>query len=172
MSLSMLSNLTYNQRWGYSGVEKPEDFDEVHAVALLINEYVTNWQASKRRHEADVTAIGEGLRQVAVNRAMCEEFEQEMNKITDKLFHRVVWAKAVDRCRDFTVTLTFTTHSLNRHSALDAVLQRMVDPFNYNGTSGIPRLVNRSAELVEGQTALVPVEDEDEEEDERDDEDD
>ena len=134
-----LQNLTYAQRWTWhedeTPGEKPADIDEIHEVGNLMNALWDAWQYSEKSHEKDVETIGAALRKVAVDRQLCEEFEASVDPIVSKLLLGDVFRKAVDRRKDFEVTLKFKTRQLNRYAAIDTVLNQFRD--RYAGTNGL-----------------------------------
>lgn len=134
-----LQNLTYSQRWTWhedeTPGEKPADIDEIHEVGNLMNNLWDLWKDSEKAHEKDVETIGAALKEVAEKRQLCEEFEQSVDPIVSKLDLGEVFRKAVDRRKDFKVTLEFNTRQLGRYAAIDAVLNQFRD--RYAGTTGL-----------------------------------
>ena len=106
-----------------SPLDKPENLDDIHEVALMIHRVWLLWKKSVARHASDVTAIGNSLRDIAEDREMCEDFERAMDTVARSgVFHAETFRKAVKRTHLYTVTLTVEVEALNEDSAEDDVL--------------------------------------------------
>ena len=113
-------------RWGertYYGDNmpgvKPEDIDDIHGVALLMD----NYETKIARGKADISAIGSALKLAANRRGYCEEFETEMVAVMDKVSrdNRETFRLAVNRKQPYNVVVTFRVEALNNYEARNAI---------------------------------------------------
>lgn len=104
-------------------LDKPADYDEVHEMALVVNNMHWRFTLEREQHKADLEAIGSVLKSQAITRGFCDEYETFLDALLPSIsiFQRENFREVADRRVEWTVTMVRTVKAVNEYNARNEV---------------------------------------------------